>query len=135
MKYTKRRSSSPPFYVIKYIWKYNVWINWDWLIISINFCFFLYDLKVYSLWEKETNNKKLSWNSRFITSLNFLGRFSYFDSVLFLLKFLFLLNKRYGLFDFKWVSIKNCKSVKKGKFVMKIFCQITLNKILHPHYI
>ena len=57
-----------------------------------------------------------------------------FDSVLFLLKLIFLFNKKYGLFDFKGASTKNCESVKKGKFVMKSFFQIILNKVLNPQY-
>ena len=36
----------------------------------------------------------------------------------------------YGLFDFKGTSTKNSKSVKKGKFVTKIFFQIMLNEVL-----
>ena len=47
-------------------------------------------------------------------------------------KFVFLFNKKYGLFYFKEASTKSCESIKKGKFVMKIFFQIILNKVLNP---
>ena len=46
--------------------------------------------------------------------------FSLFDSVLFSQTLLFF-NKKYGLFDFKGESTKNCESVRKCKFVTKIF--------------
>ena len=41
-----------------------------------------------------------SWSTRFV-SLKLCVGFSIFDSVSFLLKFIFLFNKMYGLFDFK----------------------------------
>ena len=43
------------------------------------------------------------------------------DSMVFLPKFILLFDKKYGLFDFKGASTKNCESVKKGRFVTKIF--------------
>ena len=42
----------------------------------------------------------VSWSTRFV-SLKLCVGFSIFDSVSFLLKFIFLLNKMHGLFDFK----------------------------------
>ena len=45
----------------------------------------------------------MSWVARFVYSKLSMG-FSIFDSVLFLLKFIFFFNKRYGLFDFKMSS-------------------------------
>ena len=42
----------------------------------------------------------MSWSTRLI-SLKLYVRFSIFDSVLFLLKFILLFNKMHGLFDFK----------------------------------
>ena len=42
----------------------------------------------------------MSWSTRFI-SLKLCVGFSIFDSVSFLLKFIFLFNKMHGLFDFK----------------------------------
>ena len=148
MKYVKSKSSSPPFHVISYIWKYNFLINWDWLIISIIFFLFFFVFLIwfksilalkliqYTIhWEKTNNEKTELKHKIHHFSKNFFGIFfSYFDSVLFLLKFIFLLNKKYGLFDFKGASIKNYESVKKGKFVTKTFCQIILNKILHPQF-
>ena len=124
-------------------------------------CKSLYILKIFSVWEKNTNINKIflqtinvkkihsffllrasthpsftfnlwfmSWSTRFVTSLKICVGFPIFDSVLFLLKFIFLFSKKYGLFDFKGASKKNCESVKKGKFVMKIFFQIMLNEVL-----
>ena len=74
----------------------------------------------------------MGWSTRFITSLKVCVGFSIFDSVLFILKFIFLLNRKYGLFDFKGESTKNCESIKKGKLTMKIFLKIILNKVLNP---
>ena len=45
-------------------------------------------------------------------------------------KFLFLFNKKYGLFDFKEATIKSSESVKKRKFGMEIFFSRILNKVI-----
>ena len=50
-----------------------------------------------------------SWRTRFITSLKICVGFSIFHSVWFLLKFIFLFIKNYGLFDFKGPSKKKKK--------------------------
>ena len=73
----------------------------------------------------------MSWSTRFISSLKICLGFSIFDSVLFLPKFIFFVNsKKHILFDFKGASTKNCESVKKQKFVMKMFSQIMQNEVL-----
>ena len=41
-----------------------------------------------------------------------------------------MFDEKYGLFDFKGAPTKNCESVKKGKFVTKIFLHIMLNEVL-----
>ena len=45
-------------------------------------------------------NSYMSWNTRFV-SLKLCVGFSIFDSLSFLLKFIFLFNKMHELFDFK----------------------------------
>ena len=45
-------------------------------------------------------NYYISWRTKFV-SLKLLVGFSIFDTMSFLLKFIFLLNKMHGLFDFK----------------------------------
>ena len=45
-------------------------------------------------------NSNMSWSTRFV-SLKLCVGFSIFDSVSFLLKFIFLFSKKHGLFDFK----------------------------------
>ena len=49
------------------------------------------------------HNSYTGWSTRFI-SLKVREGFFIFDSVLFLLKFIFLFNKKHGLFDFKALS-------------------------------
>ena len=70
----------------------------------------------------------MSWSK--ILHISLCGIFHFWFHLVF--KFIFLFNKKYGLFDFKEASTKNCESVKKCKFVMKIFFQIILNKVLNP---
>ena len=48
-------------------------------------------------------NSYMSWSTRFV-SLKLCVRFSIFDSVLFLLKFIFLFNKIRELFDFQYFN-------------------------------
>ena len=45
-------------------------------------------------------NSYISWSTNFVSLKACVG-FSIFDSALFLLKFIFLLNKKHGVFDFK----------------------------------
>ena len=73
----------------------------------------------------------MSWSTRFITSIKVCVGFSIFDFILFLLKFLFSNSRKLWLCDFKEASTKNCESVKKCKFLMKIFFQIILNKVFN----
>ena len=42
MKNAKDRSKSPQFYFIKYIWKYIVLTDQDWLIINMKKCFLMW---------------------------------------------------------------------------------------------
>ena len=76
-------------------------------------CWFLYELK-------QDSSHKFLWDFPFLI-------LSYFLVYI-------LLNKKYGLFDFKEASTKDCETVKKYKSVMKIFFHVILNKVLNWHF-
>ena len=62
-------------------------------------------------------NYYTSWSTWFI-SLKLCARFPMFDSVLFLLNFIFLFSKRQGLLDFKNVMPFRIKKVEKPDTVL-----------------
>ena len=75
-------------------------------------------------------NSYMSWSK--ILHISLCGIFHFWFRLVF--KFIFLFNKRYGLFDFKEALTKNCETVKKYKSVMKIFFYAILYEVLNRHF-
>ena len=63
----------------------------------------------------------MSWSTCFITSLKVCEWFSTFDFVLFLLKFIFLFDKKYGLLDLRKHQQKTANLLKRENLWRKSF--------------
>ena len=84
-------------------WKFSLYtIHWDKTTVNKNFLWTKCYKKCTLFPFRSSNLPQFyhSWSMRFISSHVYVG-FSIFNSTSFLLKFIFLCNKKHGLFDFK----------------------------------